>query len=455
MRGPITAITVNSTTGAITGKDGFGNTGTVRVAAGIYNNEEEVRDHNILNEESGVIQANGQFAAAIYTRSNSFELINEGKIIAYETQPGSLTPTIGDTSAAIVTWDGRLLKSMPDADASSCATQPDGVCTGREAGYGKSYIDNQGTIIGNVVITGSNGLLVLGLLGTNGDPVTLNGTNADGSVTTLSGGLAERRDSYFTNEGDVTGKFYYGQGSHTLINSGTITGNIVVDQRRGTNYLDRNNYADTLARQINPAPYNVYIAGQTGFGADDDDDKGGDNKFGSTPPTVYTSDPGLTYNAALQNAIGKLLADNPDHHFTFENSGTMLGDIKVLTNDIIVPGYTPTPHTVDLLPHITGSGAGSSFAAPSLESGFIGGHLFIGSGTMTGWTVTEGASSISPDGAGGTTKTTIAPVIDHVVHTGEWFMVATFLDQITGGPQVDTVKLPGVEDTALVDWAVG
>ena len=59
VRGPITAITVNSTTGAITGKDGFGNTGTVRVAAGIYNNEEEVRDHNILNEESGVIQANG------------------------------------------------------------------------------------------------------------------------------------------------------------------------------------------------------------------------------------------------------------------------------------------------------------------------------------------------------------------------------------------------------------
>ena len=74
---------------------------------------------------------------------------------------------------------------------------------------------------------------------------------------------------------------------------------------------------------------------------------------------------------------------------------------------------------------------------------------------MTGWTVTEGASSISPDGAAGTTKTTIAPVIDHVVHPGEWFMVATFLDQITGGPQVDTVKLPGVEDTALVDWSVG
>ena len=92
-----------------------------------------------------------------------------------------------------------------------------------------------------------------------------------------------------------TSKFYYGQGADTLLspNSRSITGNIVVDQRRGTNYLDRNNYGDVLARQINPAPYNVYIAGQTGFGADDDD--GGEaSEFGTTPPTIYTSDPGLT-----------------------------------------------------------------------------------------------------------------------------------------------------------------
>ncbi len=129
----------------------------------------------------------------------------------------------------------------------------------------------------------------------------------------------------------------------------------------------------------------------------------------------------------------------------------MLGDVKVLTNDIIVTGYTPTPHTVDLLPHITGSGIGSSFDAPSLESGFISGHLFIGSGTMTGWTVTEGASTISPDGAGGTTKTTITPVIDHVVHTGEWFMVATFLDQITAGRR----SIPSASEVEDSAWSTG
>src|SRR5262249_46466472 len=68
---------------------------------------------------------------------------------------------------------------------------------------------------------------------------------------------------------------------------------------------------------------------------------------------------------------------------------------------------------------------------------------------------TVNGSSISPDGAGGTTETTITPVINYVVHSGEWFAVAKYLDQITGGPQVDTSKLPGVTDTALVDWSVG
>ena len=38
-------------------------------------------------------------------------------------------------------------------------------------------------------------------------------------------------DSEFTNEGNITGNFYYSNGSHTLTNEGTIFGDIDVDQR--------------------------------------------------------------------------------------------------------------------------------------------------------------------------------------------------------------------------------
>lgn len=49
-------------------------------------------------------------------------------------------------------------------------------------------------------------------------------------------------------------------------------------------------------------------------------------------------------------------------------------------------------------------------------------------------------------GAGGSTKTTVTPVIDHVVHSGEWFLVAK---ELYGG------QLPGVEgNTVLVSWEI-
>ena len=62
---------------------------------------------------------------------------------------------------------------------------------------------------------------------------------------------------------------------------------------------------------------------------------------------------------------------------------------------------------------------------------------------MAGWTVTMSSSSISADGAGGTTKTTIAPVTDWIVHDGESFLVA---EKLYG------TALPGTEGTFLLDW---
>ena len=346
VRGPLTVTAFNPNTGAITAKDGFGTSGTMGIAAGFYNNEEEIRDHNIIND--GTIQANGAYTSAIFTRSNSFELVNNGTIVGYETAPGALSPMTG-TAAAIVTWDGRLLKNLADADL-ACTAQ---TCTGREAGYGKTFIENNGSIIGNVIVTGANGLQVLGALGYGVDPVTLNGTNLDGSATNIPGGLIDRRDSEITNNGSIAGNIYLGQGAHVLTNGadGEIVGDVIVDQRRATNYLDRSNYGDTAARQINDQPYQMYVAGRSAAFAegDDDDDAGG-------APEIYTSADGLTYAAAAADAAAQLVEANPDHHFTFENAGTFDGNVTVLTNEYYAAAASiSTPHTVDLVPHITGS----------------------------------------------------------------------------------------------------
>jgi outer membrane autotransporter protein len=453
-RGDLSGISVNAG-GAITATAAAGgSSGTLRIIAGIYNNEEEIRDHNVIN--NGEIIAHGPFSAGIFTRSNSFELVNYGTIAAYETQAGALVPASGN-SAALVMWDGRLLKQMPDGEISSCASQPGGACTGREAGFGKSFVENNGEILGNVIVTGLNGQQVMGRIGAGGDTITLNGANGAIPNANVQGGMVDRRDSEIENNGTIIGNIYYGNGAHVLNNTeeGEIKGDIIVDMRRVTNYLDANNYGDTAARQINNQPYNVYVAGRTaalgeeeGGGDDDDDAEGG-------APEIYTSDPGLTYAAAMANAVEKLVEDNPDRHFTFENAGVFEGDLSILTvnntytNAALLAAnssVTITAPTVDLKPHITGSGAGSSKDAPSEGSGYIDGRLFIGNGSMAGWDVTPTSSTISDDGAGGTTKTTVTPIIDHVVRSDEWFLVA---EELYGN------SLPGVEgDTVLVSWEI-
>ncbi len=448
-RGALSSIVSNATSGAITAVDAFSNSGTLGIAAAVYNNEEEIRDHNMVND--GLISATGAYTAGIFTRSNSFELINNGVI------SGNQAAGVHGTAAAIVTWDGRLLKHLPDGEVSNCNAP--NVCTGREAGFGKSFIENNGTIDGNVIITGLNGLQVMGRIGTGGDPITLNGANGAVPNTNTSGGMVDRRDSEIENNHSIIGNLYYGNGAHVLNNTaeGEIEGNIIVDMRRVTNYLDANNYGDTSARQINGNPYSVYVAGRgAAFGEAGEDDDDDDDAGAGAAPEIYHSDAGLTYAAAMANAVGKLVDENPDRHFTFENAGVYTGDLSVLTVNntytnaallaAAVPTVTITPQTVDLKPHITGTGAGSSIDAPSENSGFIEGRLFIGDGTMAGWTVTPTSSTISADGAGGTTKTTVTPIIDSVVRNGEWFLVAR---QLYGN------NLPGIEgDTVLVSWDI-
>ncbi len=467
-RGDLTSYSVGTsgtTNGTITATAAAGiagtTSGTLRVIAGVYNNEEEIRDHNITNSAAAEIIAHGPFSAGIFTRSNSFELVNYGTIAAYETQASAMTQESG-TSAALVMWDGRLLKNMPNPEQSNCANQPDGVCTGREAGFGKSFVENNGKIYGNIIVTGLNGQSVMGKLGdnsgvaANADPITINGVSGQIPTTNVQGGMVDRRDSEIVNNDTIVGNFYYGNGAHVLDNrsGGFILGDIIVDMRRVTNYLDTSNYGDIGSRQINDAPYNVYVAGRTSPFGDEGGEEGEEEAGGA--PTVYTSDPTKSYADALADAVAKLVKDDPDRHFTFENAGTYEGDISVLTfnatydvagNMNVVPQVTITPQTVDLKLHVTGDG-NSDPNDPSKQIGYIDGTLSIGKGVMNGWNVIMDANSvtgstISDDGAGGSTKTTITPITDWIVKDGDHYLVA---EKLYG------TKLPGVTDTFLVDW---
>jgi outer membrane autotransporter protein len=449
-RGELVSYSV-AANGAITATAAAGGTsGTLRVIAGIYNNEEEIRDHNVVNSAGAEIIAHGPFSAGIFTRSNSFELVNYGTIAAYETQASAVTQVSG-TSAALVMWDGRLLKQMPDPETSACASQTGGACSGREAGFGKSFVENNGKILGNVIVTGLNGQTVMAKLGASADPISITGANGAIPNANVAGGMVDRRDSEIVNNDTIVGNFYYGNGAHVLNNTGEgkIDGDIIVDMRRVTNYLDANNY-NSSGSANNSAPYNVYVAGRTtAFGDDEDEEEGG-------APTIYTSDPTKSYADALADAAAKLVEDNPDRHFTFENAGKYEGDISVLTingtyditaNSSVVPQVTITPQTVDIKPHITGNGSQDE-DDPSKNIGYIDGTLQIGKGTMAGWAVTMDANSatgstISDDGAGGSAKTTVTPITDWIVKDGDSYLVA---EKLYG------TKLPGVTDTFLVDW---
>ncbi len=261
-RGALTIGAIAASNGAITATSGALAAGTLRVSGAIYHNEEEVRDMNIENAEGGRIEAKGQYTAGIMGRANSLEIENEGTIQAFD-----------PTGAAIVTWDGRLRKNYPNSEAPSNCPAPN-VCTAHELGFGKTFIENaeEGKILGNVIVSSATGFQVMAALSSTND------------VNALGGGAAlERRDSFIENEGTIEGKLYFGQGSHTLVNSGEMTGDIVVDQRRNTDYTN-----STLDAANTTLPAKVYVAGRTAAfdddaGGDDDDDADGKTK-------IYESD---------------------------------------------------------------------------------------------------------------------------------------------------------------------
>ena len=81
--------------------------GTLRIAAAIHNNEEEIELEHITNY--GTIEATGKFTTAIFGRPNTMFIENYG-IIRQNTADHTTGPANTDNyvGAAIVNWDGRV-----------------------------------------------------------------------------------------------------------------------------------------------------------------------------------------------------------------------------------------------------------------------------------------------------------------------------------------------------------
>jgi len=357
---------------------------TVNIAAAIRIDEEETFQARI--ENYGSITASGPASYGMFVRPTALEILNEGTISAS-----------GDFSAAIVSWDGRA------------NTTDDGGTKFRT--YGKTFLDNSGTISGDVYVidasretfarngstqTSDIGALdVVRTINSGQDPYTLLG----------AGRSPERRDSEINNFGTIDGNVYLFAGSHTVTNAATdaeITGNIVVDQRR------------TVLYSAGADQYGI----ASRFTSDEEDD-----------------DEDEALSANYYSSAAALVAANPDHHFTFENAGKMDGNVTVLTYDTTGGG---TASTVLLKPHITGVGSQDP-DAPSTNSGFIGGTLAIGTGAYV-----LGVPTVAAADSTVATTAKLTPVIDVTVRDGDAYLVANHL--------VGTQLPQLVEDSFLVDW---
>ncbi len=335
-------------------------TGTLGNAAAVWVQEEE--NESLTVENSGTISATGKLTAGIQTRGAFFGLENE--------ETGVISAS-GVGSVAVSSNNGT---DQEDEDGL------------HHYFIGNTIIVNEGKILGDTVSQGAAAIQVVDANGLRYQASRVNeGTGAGYDPLTLTS-QAGRRDSTIINSGTISGDIYLGAGNHLLVNTdeGEMSGNIDVDQRR--------NFTYTVNNPSN-LPLIVYRAGEGPSEDDDDDDDGG-----STERTF--------------SSIADFLAAVPDHYFEFDNAAPVTGNVTVHTN---VSGLQDSK--IVLKPHITGSGIGSDIDNPSENSGFIEGTLAIGfdGATPNGRNVTVSNMQAT---------TTITPVIDSVVHSGEWFLVA-------------------------------
>ncbi|MFA7306344.1 MAG: autotransporter domain-containing protein [Hyphomicrobium sp.] len=397
-----TNVTVPAPTSGNANATFSGNLGN---AAAVFQNEGTERFF-VYNKKDATIEGKGPLTAGVYTFGTSSYIENDGTIKA---------------PLAI----GSYVEAKPENE--------DGV---DKITVGRTNIVNNktGTITGDIVSTDANAVRWF-------SSYSIAGKYYDGLKLAPNDSGVGRHDTYIENAGTIgADNITLGSGSHTIVNTGTIRGaaegtatSINVDMRRNFNYeqtglgaWDRYVYADGMPQE-----------------GDDDDDDGEVYKKLTKADTI----------AAFLNA-------RPDHYFKLDNAGTLTGDVNVRTGDRTNwtnpngsdsgnAGYN-SPYKVDIVTHITGSGVGHTTEDnASLNSGYIGGTLSIGTGTFNTTTgkFDFNASTINTGGNNGAIVT-VAPKLDAIVHDGEYFLVANKLYGDT---------LPTINEDAnsfFVNWSI-
>lgn len=380
--GQITSAAINLT-------DGVSGT-SLSIAAGIFS-EEELEYEKIVNTGTGIITAKGKMAIGIYSRAGEFELENAGTIQHELGRDEGMAIGVVSDSLETRTFD----------------------------------FVNTGTVTGDLVMVGGNALRWWALstdlgMGTDlSSPIT-GGTAFDNRLNINS--QYGQLDSTITNSKKIEGNFYYGNGAHELINEegATIVGNIQVDQRAMT------------------------ITGSCTVGAT----SGGEPSCFSAATTTgevlpwYAAEEQSENSSVLITSGGALNASTTYEislwgakDFYLENAGKLKGDVTVFTApETTINGVEVPDSKVVIAPHIFGGGQDDEDDAVNpLAQAYIEGTLKVADGIV--------------NGAGGTTSvartTTIEPIIDSLVRTGEWYTVATGLY----GSEV-----PDVEESVLVSW---
>jgi uncharacterized protein with beta-barrel porin domain len=240
--------------------------------------------------------------------------------------------------------------------ANISATGADSYTVGGRAG--DYQINNDGTITN----TGGKAAILIWLGGDDGDntaEIDNSGTGVINGDVILSDELplspsatTYARNSSITNEGTVNGNFcYYGLGTHTLDNSGTITGNIVVDQ---TKYASTSGESpsftftnegslggDITITDVSSATNSITLTG-SGFNGNVTTTGNGSNSLTLIGASNLTSVSGFNFLDLQQSNV------TVTPNGTTVTQGVTLSDESTLATTIFGPGGTPLGPTTNL-----------------------------------------------------------------------------------------------------------
>lgn len=410
--------------------------------------DDNTNQFNVNNAAGATISATGNFDAAYYGRA-AVTIVNAG-LITNTTWTSSSTLASGTWAIDAYgnpSWNA-VAGSNPDVEVDAY------------------------TIVSGAKVFSESGSLPLILTNTatgviHGDILALDTTAevqaaaaAEGVTTPLavSSGNAGPRDTQISNAGLINGNFYLGSGTHVIDNTGTVNGNVNVNQAPQTAIYT----IATPGNATNPAtglPSNYVNAGAATISF---------NTGVSCGSTTYTTDVSC---ATTQKVSGTFVGGQS---LTLTNEGTWSGNITIADQATSVNAITLTgngfsgnitavngtgSNTLNLV-GVSTLGTVTNFSALNLNASQVTtpGISLVSGATLSTTVFGRGGTSSAPSAANigtiyGTLTvkgaTTVAPVFTTIAHNGDVYTIAS---TITGAGVSSVTATPSA--SALVNYSV-